>query len=82
MAPKALPGGRPHKTDMRAAMNAIFYLLRTGCPWPQRSTVYNIFRKFQRVGAVWEEPHMTLRAQPAREASPTAAGIDSQTLNS
>jgi hypothetical protein len=25
------PGGRPRKT----AMNAIFYLLRTGCPWPQ-----------------------------------------------
>jgi len=40
---------------MRAAMNAIFYLLRTGCPWrylprgpfPPRSTVYNIFRKFE-----------------------------------
>jgi hypothetical protein len=57
-------------------------LLRAGCPWPPRSTVYNIFRKFQRVGAIWEEPHMTLRAQPAREASPTAASIDSQTLNS
>jgi putative transposase len=46
---------------MRAAMNAIFYLLRTGWPWrylpadsfPPRSTVYNIFRKFQREG-VWE----------------------------
>jgi transposase len=23
----------PRKTDMRGAMNAIFYLLRTGCPW-------------------------------------------------
>jgi transposase len=44
---------------MRAAMNAILYLLRTGCPWlprdsfPPRSTVYNMFRKFQRYG-VWE----------------------------
>jgi transposase len=27
------PGGRPPKTDIRAAMNAILYLLRTGCPW-------------------------------------------------
>jgi Putative transposase of IS4/5 family (DUF4096) len=26
-------GGRPRQTDMRLAMNAIFYLLRTGCPW-------------------------------------------------
>jgi transposase len=33
MIPKASPGGRPRKTDMRAAMNAILYLLRTGCPW-------------------------------------------------
>jgi transposase len=51
---------------MRAAMNAILYLLRTGCPWrylphdsfPPRSTVYNIFRKFQREGtweAIWAD---------------------------
>jgi putative transposase len=54
LIPQASPGGRPRKTDMRAAMNAILYLLRTGCPWrylpregfPPRSTVYNIFRKF------------------------------------
>ena len=52
LIPAAKPGGRPRKTDMRAAMSAIFYLLRTGCPWrylprglfPPRSTVYNIFR--------------------------------------
>ena len=56
MIPPARPGGRPRKTDMRPAMNAILYLLRTGCPWrylprdsfPPRSTVYNIFRKVQR----------------------------------
>src|SRR6266446_10406380 len=48
LIPKASPGGRPRKTDMRATMNAILYLLRTGCPWcylphdgfPPRSTVY------------------------------------------
>src|SRR3984893_7850350 len=91
LIPEASPDGRPRKTDMRAAMNAIFYLLRTGCPWrylprdsfPPRSTVYNIFRKFQRDGvweAIWEELHVTLREQLGREASPTAAVIDSQTL--
>ena len=50
LIPAAKWGGRPRKADMRAAMNAIFYLLRTGCPWrylprgpfPPRSTVYNI----------------------------------------
>ena len=72
LIPPAKPGGRPRKTDMRAAMNAIFYLLRTGCPWrylprgpfPPRSTVYNIFRKFQRDGvweAIWAELLMALR---------------------
>ena len=76
---------------MRAAMNAIFYLLRTGCPWrylpgdgfPPRSTVYNIFRKFQREGtwnAIWAELHMVLREREGREASPSAAIIDSQSL--
>jgi hypothetical protein len=31
LIPRASPGGRPGKTDMRAAMNAILYLLRAGC---------------------------------------------------
>jgi transposase len=93
LIPSASPGGRPRKTDMRAAMNAIFYLLRTGCPWrylpadgfPPRSTVYNIFRKFQREGvfeAIWSELHMAVREREGREASPTAAIIDSQSLKS
>jgi transposase len=76
---------------MRAAMNAIFYLLRSGCPcrylprgpFPPRSTVYNIFRQFRRDG-VWEriceELHMALREALDREASPTAAILDSHSL--
>jgi len=78
---------------MRAAMNAILYLLRTGCPWrylprdsfPPRSTVYNIFRKFQRDGvweAIWAELHMALRERMGREASPSAAVLDSQSIKS
>ncbi len=93
LIPPADRGGRPRKTDMRAAMNAIFYLLRSGCPWryrprgsfPPRSTVYNIFRKFQRDGVweqIWGELHIALREHLGREASPTAAVIDSQSLKS
>ena len=93
LIPGAKPGGRPRKTDMRAAMNAILYLLRTGCPWrylpregfPPRSTVYNIFRKFQRDGvweAIWAELHMALRERMGREASPSAAVLDSQSVKS
>jgi len=93
LIPQAKPGGRPRKTDMRSAMNAILYLLRTGCPWrylppevfPPRSTVYNIFRAFQRDGvweAIWEELRAALRQRLGREASPSAGVIDSQSLRS
>ena len=91
--PRGVAGGRPRKTDMRTAMNAIFYLLRTGWPWrylppdsfPPRSTVYNIFRKFQRDGvweAIWAELHMALRERMGREASPSATVLDSQFVKS
>ena len=93
LIPSAKAGGRPRKTDMRSAMNAIFYLLRTGCPWrylphgvfPPRSTVYNIFRAFQREGsweAIWDELRMALRERLGREASPSAGVIDSCSLKS
>ncbi len=72
-----------------AQRNAILYLLRTSCPWrygfPPRSTVYNIFRMFQRQGtweAIWAELHANLRERLGRDASPTAGVIDSQTLKS
>ena len=93
LIPPARPGGRPRGTDMRQAMNAILYLLRTGCPWrylprgtfPPRSTVYNILRRFQAEGrweAIWAELHMALRERLGREASPSAGVLDSQTVRS
>jgi putative transposase len=93
LIPPATPGGRTRKSDMREAMNAILYLLRTGCPWcylprdgfPARSTVYNIFCKFQREGtweAIWAAPYPLRREREGREASPTAGVMDSQTLQS
>jgi putative transposase len=80
--------GRPRKTDMRAATDAILHLLRTRCPlalsaptaFRRRSTVYNIFRKFRRDGvreAIWAELHVRLRQQMGWEASPSAAVLDS-----
>ena len=93
LIPDATPGGRPRTTDMRSAMNAILYLLRTGCPWrylprdgfPPRSTVYNIFRKFQADGtwsSIWDHLYPMLRAREGREGSPSAGIIDSQTIKS
>ncbi len=50
LIPDAQRGGRPRKTDMREVMNAVRYVLRTGCQWrqlpkdfPPRSTVYSYF---------------------------------------
>ena len=74
-------GGQTRKSDMRAAINAILYLLRAECPWrylprdrfPPRSTVYNIFRKFQRDGvgeAIWAELHTVLRSGWAGRPAP------------
>jgi putative transposase len=93
LIPGATPGGRPRKTNMRAATNAILYFLRTGCPWrylprgsfPPRSTVYNIFRKSQRKGtweAIWAELHIALRERMGRAASPSAAVLDGQSVKS
>ena len=78
LIPDASPGGRPRETDM---LNAILCLLRTGCPWryllrdrfPPRSTVYNIFRKFQRDGvseAIRSELHMALPEWTATRPAP------------
>jgi putative transposase len=91
LIPAAKHGGRPRKTGMRAAINAILYLLRTGCPWrylprdgfPPRPAVYNVFRNFQKDGvwdAIWDKLRVELREDMEREASPTAAVIDSQPL--
>ena len=93
LIPPASPGGRPRETDMRQAMDAILFLLRTGCTWrtldepcfPPRSTVYNIFRKFQKDGSwekIWQQLRGMLRQELGREESPTAGIMDSQTLKS
>lgn len=67
LIPAAKPGGRPRTTDMREVVNAIFYILRSGCQWrmlptdfPPHQTVYDYFQAWRRAG-VWERMHDTLR---------------------
>jgi putative transposase len=90
LIPPAKPGGRPRTTEMRQVLNAINYLLRTGCQWaflprdfPPKSTVNDYFCEWGQA-EVWEEMHDILRdevrAQAGRETSPSAAVIDSQTV--
>ncbi len=80
--------GRPRGWPLRLLLNAMFYLLRAGCPWrllpheyPPWGTVYHYFRAWQRTGR-WHLIHEALRQrvrqQAHREPNPSAAIIDSQ----
>jgi putative transposase len=90
LLPVSKPGGRPRATDLRAVVNAIFYILRSGCAWrmlphdfPPYSTVYMYFKQW-RVDGTWEKVHDRLRdrirSQEGRKKSPSAAIIDSQSV--
>ena len=88
--PPAKTGGRPRSVEMRQILNGVFYLLRSGCAWrllahnyPAWSTVYDYFRKWRNQG-IWEQMVRTLRerlrVQDGRQATPSAAIIDSQSV--
>jgi len=82
--------GRPIELDMRQVVNAIFYILRTGCQWdelpkeyPNHNSVYYHFRKW-RTNELWPKVNDTLRQEErerqGRTAEPSAAIIDSQSV--
>ncbi|MGH6915753.1 MAG: IS5 family transposase [Geminicoccales bacterium] len=90
LLPAAKRGGRPRGTALREVLNAILYLLRTGCPWrllpkdfPPKSTVYGYFRRFGQEG-VWQRIWMVLtiaaREQAGKDAQPSAGIVDSQSV--
>ncbi len=85
-------GGRKRKVDVREVVNGIMYVLSTGCQWryvpkdvPPKSTLYDYFDLWTYDGTL-ETIHHALyvrcREQIGREASPTAAIIDSQSVKS
>ena len=81
--------GRPKTHSTREILNAIFYILKCGCPWrllprdfPPWESVYWWFRRwriagtFERLNAALRE---RLRAQLGRYPHPSAGIVDSQT---
>jgi putative transposase len=90
MLPVPLEGGRPVKWSLREIVNAIFYVLRGGIPWrlipkdlPPKSTVFGYFCRFRDQGVFVRINHrlvMMDRERTGREASPSAAVIDSQSV--
>jgi putative transposase len=82
--------GRPLELALRAILNAILYVVRTGCQWrslpkdyPKWSSIYYHFRKWCKDGT-WEQINTALRRlerqQFGRDAEPTAGCIDTQSV--
>lgn len=83
-------GGSPGDHPLREIVNALLYLLRTACSWrnlphdfPHWQAVYSHFRRWRKDGRL-EQVHDALREQvrraEGREATPSAAVIDSQSV--
>jgi transposase len=82
--------GRPRETELRAVVNALFYVLSSGCQWrmlprdfPPRSTVQGWFYRWRDDGTWARINHhllMAVREAAGREASPSAGVIDSQSV--
>jgi putative transposase len=84
-------GGRPRKTNLRAVVNAIFYILRTGCQWrylpkdfPPKSTVWRYFDQWRHNGTL-DTIHDLLRKKVRTQEKPyaprTTASVDSQSVD-
>ena len=88
--PDAKPGGRPRSVELREVVNAVLYVLRNGVIWralphdfPPWPTVYWYFRQW-RLDGTWDAIHTALREEvrlaDGREATPSAAILDSQSV--
>ena len=85
-------GGNKRTVNVREVVNGLMYILSTGCQWraipkdlPPRSTVYDYFELWSWDGTldrIHDTLYVTCREQAARDASPTVAIIDSQSVKS
>src|ERR687886_717261 len=86
--PASRVGGRPRIHSPREILDAVFYVLRSGCPWrllprdfPPWRTVYHYFRKW-RLERIWELLHTVLRERLGirlgRSPQPSAGIVDAQ----
>ena len=92
LIPPAKRGGNKRHVDVREVMNGIMYILSTGCQWraipkdlPPRSTLFDYLDLWSYDGTLDRIHHalyVECREQGEREASPTAAIIDSQSVKS
>jgi transposase len=92
LIPPGKSGGGKRTVIMREVVNGLMYVLSTGCQWraipkdlPPKSTVYDYFDLWTYDGTLQRIHHALYdqcREQAQREASPSAAIIDSQSVKS
>ena len=86
--PEPTERGRPRLHGLRVILDAVFYILKSGCPWrllprdfPPWKTVYDWFRKW-RIDGTWERLNTELRERLRRHLGrapyPSAGIVDSQ----
>jgi putative transposase len=86
--PEPAGWGRPKLHGLRAILDAVFYVLKSGCPWrllprdfPPWKTVYDWFRRW-RIDGTWERLNTALRerlrVRLGRNPQPSAGMVDSQ----
>jgi putative transposase len=90
LLPPAKPGGRPRAYPLREVINAIQYVLRSGCAWrliphdlPHWQTAYHYFRTWRRDGTwlrIHDQLREAVRTQMGRQAQPSAAILDAQSV--
>ncbi|MBI5155060.1 IS5 family transposase [Candidatus Poribacteria bacterium] len=88
--PGPKPGGRPRTTNVREVVNAILYLLRTGCQWnaiphdfPKKSTVFEYYSQWKKddtLEKIHEELREAVRKKAGRDPEPSRVIIDSQSV--
>ena len=92
LIPPSKRGGNKRTVNVREVVNGLMYILSTGCQWrampkdlPPRSTVYDYLDLWDWDGTlnrIHEALYVRCREAASREASPTAAIIDSQSVKS
>ena len=92
LIPPGKSGGGKRTVIMREVVNGLMYILSTGCQWravpkdlPPKSTIYEYFDLWTYDGTLKRIHHALYercREQVQREASPSAAIIDSQSVKS
>ncbi len=90
LIPPAKRGGRRREVNVREVLNGLLYVLSTGCQWravpkdlPPKSTLFSYFDLWNwdgTLGRIHQELYVKCREAMGREASPTAAVIDSQSV--